>query len=107
VNDGDDLNRFLLPNVADHVRIEVPEAVPAVQQFLMKVADSWRLSQALQCLVEFRPEALRGIRTVFCYIQKNFAYIGSCFGREPKAPLYARVAFLFARLRSSIIWRSS
>jgi hypothetical protein len=50
---GNDLNGLLPPKVADHIRVKVPEAVADVQKFLVIVAYSGRLGQALQGLVEF------------------------------------------------------
>src|SRR5579862_1441677 len=103
----DDLNRLRLPNITDHVGVEVPESVASIQKLIMIMTDSRRLPEALQRLVEARAEAFRGIWAVRGDVQENLANVVPGLRREPKAPFHARVAFFLTRLRSSIIWRSS
>jgi hypothetical protein len=65
--DGDDLDRFGLPNVADNVGIEVPEAVTAVQEFLVMMTDSGRLAQAMKRRINLGTEAFCSARAVIRY----------------------------------------
>ena len=55
MNNGDNLNRLVLPDVAYDVRVEVPETVPAVQKLVVIMPDAWRLSKALKSCVYFGP----------------------------------------------------
>ena len=107
MNHGDDLNRFLLPGVANHVRVEIPEAISAIQEFFVKVADTRRLSQGLQRFIISGSETFSGIGAIRCDIQEDLRQVGPCFWRKPKPPFHTRVAFFFTRLRSAISRRNS
>jgi hypothetical protein len=89
MNHRDNLNRLLLPNITDNIRIEIPEAVPAVQQFFMKVSNSGRLTQASQFFIKSGSKALSGIGTIRCDIQEDLLEVGFGLRRKPKAPLHA------------------
>ena len=86
MNHGDDLNRFLLPGVANHVRVEIPEAISAIQEFFVKVADTRRLSQGLQRFIISGSETFSGIGAIRCDIQEDLRQVGPCFWRKPKPP---------------------
>jgi hypothetical protein len=63
-------------NEADHVRIEIPEPIPAIQQFFMKVINAWRPSQASQSFVKSGSQALSGIGAICCDIQEDLLEVG-------------------------------
>ena len=71
VNNGDDLNRVLFPCVAHDVRVEVPEAIAAVEKFFVIVADAGRPAQVLEALVNLKPEALRGSGAILGNVEKD------------------------------------
>jgi hypothetical protein len=84
VNYGDDLNRSLLPSVGHHIRIEIPEPIALVEEFLVVVAHSGRLSQAPERLVELPAQTFRGLGAVIGDVEENVTEVGFGLGSEPE-----------------------
>ncbi len=76
MHDRDNLNRLPLPGVAHGIAGQVPEAIAAVQEFVMVVADAWRFAQALKGFVDAGPKALSGRRTVISDAEEDFPRVG-------------------------------
>jgi hypothetical protein len=76
VNDGDDLNRRFLPEVAYDVGIEVPETITAAHQLFMIVPDSWRSPQSLKAFVYLKAETFRSAWIVRGNVGKNLTEVG-------------------------------
>lgn len=72
MDDRDDLNRILLPDVTDHVGVEVPETVAPIQEFVMEMTDSRRSYQPVKRIVDLASNGFRGIGTVLRDLQENF-----------------------------------
>lgn len=98
----DNLNRFALLDVADRVRIEVPQSITPVQEFFMIVADAWRLAQSLQGFISFGSQALGSVGAILGDIEQDLAEVGFRFRRKTETPFHERTAFFLTRRRSSI-----
>ena len=71
MHNGDNLDRFFLPDVAHHIRVKIPKAVAAVQEFFVIVTDSRRLAQALKRFINLGAEAFGSIRAILGYVEKD------------------------------------
>ena len=81
MDNGDNLNRLALPDVADDVRVEVPETIPAVQKLVVIMSDAWRLPKALKGGVDFGPQSFCSVGAVLSDVKKDFAEVGFGFQR--------------------------
>jgi hypothetical protein len=71
MNHADHLNRPRFPDVNHYIRVEVPEAILAAEEFIVMMANARSASQTLKTLVKLRPEALGSFRTVLGNVEKN------------------------------------
>ena len=88
MNDTDHVNRLCLPNVGNHIRVEVPEAILPAERFIMVMATAGRSPQRLKALVKFRPQALSGIRTILGNVENNLLQVALGFRGEKEQPLH-------------------
>ena len=84
MDDCDNLNWFPLPDVADDVRVEVPETIAPVQKLLMVVADAGRLTQFLKRFMNFGPKAFQPRRGVLGDVEQDLAEVGFRFRGEKR-----------------------
>lgn len=107
VHHRDYLNWLPLPFVGDDVRVEVPEAIAAVEELFVVVADPRGPAQTRKALVELHTKPLGHIGRVLGDVEQDFAQIGVGFRGENEGLSHCPGAFRLARRRSSINWRSS
>ncbi|HUS07834.1 MAG TPA: hypothetical protein VMZ52_16130 [Bryobacteraceae bacterium] len=75
MNDADNLNRLCFPDIDDNVRIEIPEAVFAAQQFVVVMTDAWGTPKRTESIVEALSQIVGSIRAVLGEIKKDISKI--------------------------------